>query len=81
MTDVEFPTVDGSRACLTGLVSVWHVGDGERVEPGRVVAEVELGDVETEVLAPAAGVLRHLVSVDEISAQGVPIARVEQAEE
>ncbi|MHB1063259.1 MAG: biotin/lipoyl-containing protein [Georgenia sp.] len=74
---VEFPVLDASRACQAGAVSYWHVSDGEQVARGRVLAEVQVGDVEAEVLAPASGTVHLVVAQDESTAQGAPIARIE----
>lgn len=75
---VEFPVLDSSRACQAGVLSCWHVADGVHVARGRVLAEVQVGDAETEVLAPASGTVHLMVAADEATAQGAPIARIEQ---
>lgn len=74
---VEFPVLDASRACQAGVLSHWHVADGVHVARGRVLAEVQVGDAEAEVLAPASGTVHLMVAPDEATAQGAPIAQIE----
>ena len=43
-----------------GTVLEWHAELGERVEKGQVVLLIESDKAETEIEAPADGVLRHI---------------------
>jgi pyruvate/2-oxoglutarate dehydrogenase complex dihydrolipoamide acyltransferase (E2) component len=58
-----------------GVVLVWHAAEGDRVEAEQVVCEVTTDKVDTEVLAPAGGVLAEIViAVGEAVPVGAPLA-------
>jgi acetyl-CoA/propionyl-CoA carboxylase biotin carboxyl carrier protein len=60
----------GIVAPISGSLLAWQVEDGARVQPGDVVAVMEAMKMETQVLAPTAGVLRHQVSAGSLVQQG-----------
>ena len=50
------------------VLSHWFVKDGEMVEPGRLIAEIETSKANVEVLAPEAGYLYwRFIENEEIS--------------
>ena len=66
-----------------GMVVAWHVGEGDTVVEGDVIAEVETEKVENDLEAPCAGVIaRILVDEDEIVDVGTVLAVIaaDQAE-
>lgn len=64
-----------------GTVVAWHVGEGERVVEGQVIAEVETEKVENELEAPCAGVVaRILVQEDETVDVGTVLAVIDPAD-
>ena len=44
-----------------GLVVRWHLEEGDRIEAGKLLLEIESDKVTTEIEAPASGVLRKIV--------------------
>lgn len=64
-----------------GTVVAWHVGEGERVVEGQVIAEVETEKVENELEAPCAGVVAQiLVQEDETVDVGTVLAVIDPAD-
>jgi pyruvate dehydrogenase E2 component (dihydrolipoamide acetyltransferase) len=57
--DVVMPQLGETVA--EGTLTIWHKKPGERIEPGEVLFEVETDKVDTEVPAPAAGVLTEIL--------------------
>jgi pyruvate dehydrogenase E2 component (dihydrolipoamide acetyltransferase) len=60
-----------------GTVIAWHKAEGEKVEVDELVCEIATDKVDTEVLAPAAGVITRLVAAEgETVAVGEPLAEL-----
>ena len=57
-TEVFMPKVDMDMA--SGKVAAWHVAEGERVEKGAPLFDIETDKAAMEVESPASGVLRHV---------------------
>ena len=76
MSDVPFPTLSQKQPDSEGVLSVWFVTDGEKVQEDQLIAEVQVDKVAAEVPAPRTGVITLLVKEDEAVAQGTPIARI-----
>ncbi|GAP11407.1 pyruvate/2-oxoglutarate dehydrogenase complex, dihydrolipoamide acyltransferase (E2) component [Bellilinea caldifistulae] len=58
-----------------GTLVRWVVGEGEAIEKGQVLAEIETDKATVEVESSAAGVVyRHLVKAGDIVPVGTPIA-------
>ena len=65
-----------------GTVVAWHVGEGERVVEGQVIAEVETEKVENELEAPCAGVVAQiLVQEDETVDVGTVLAVIDPGDD
>ena len=45
----------------TGILSAWHKQEGDRVEAGEVIAEVETEKITNELEAPVSGVIASLL--------------------
>jgi pyruvate dehydrogenase E2 component (dihydrolipoamide acetyltransferase) len=69
--EVILPRVDMDMTA--GRISKWHVLDGERVEKGAVIFEIETDKAAMEVEAPAAGVIRTLANTTGAS---IPVGSV-----
>ena len=76
--DITLSSVGGEYMESAVLVE-WHAAEGARVAAGDVVAVVETAKAATEIEAPAAGVLRILVSQGEEVAVGTVLGRVGEA--
>jgi pyruvate dehydrogenase E2 component (dihydrolipoamide acetyltransferase) len=48
-----------------GLVVRWHVEEGEQIETGKLLLEIESDKVTTEIEAPTSGVVRKIVVLGE----------------
>lgn len=64
---------DGSE----GVITEWLADDGDTVRQGDIIAEVMTEKVQHEIRAPASGVLRPRVKIDEVVTKGAVIATVE----
>src|SRR5439155_13125101 len=58
--EVKIPAVGESIS--SGVVSVWHKKNGERVEKGDTLLTLETDKVSTEISAEAAGILQTRVA-------------------
>jgi pyruvate/2-oxoglutarate dehydrogenase complex dihydrolipoamide acyltransferase (E2) component len=58
------------------VVTAWFVGDGDPVEPGQLIAEVQAEKVSQDVEAPIGGTVVGCVPINEPVAQGDPICSV-----
>jgi len=72
--EVRMPVLTDSGE--DGVVTAWFVDDGAEIQEGALLAEVQVEKVADEVHAPAAGVVRDLVAINEPVAQGAPICRI-----
>ena len=77
MTELLFPPLSTQRPDAEGVVTRWFVADGAQVDPGQLVAEVQVDKVDAEVDAPAGGRLRIVVAEDGVAHQGDVIGRIE----
>ncbi|MEQ8818669.1 MAG: 2-oxoglutarate dehydrogenase complex dihydrolipoyllysine-residue succinyltransferase [Sumerlaeia bacterium] len=73
--EVKVPSVGESVS--EGILAVWSVPDGGYVEKGATLFEIETEKVSTEVPAPAAGVVKHLVSEGDDVAVGAVVAEID----
>ncbi len=48
-----------------GLVILWHVREGDGIEAGKPLLEIESDKVTTEIGAPASGVVRKIIVAEE----------------
>jgi pyruvate/2-oxoglutarate dehydrogenase complex dihydrolipoamide acyltransferase (E2) component len=75
LVDVTMPQMGVSVA--EGTVVAWRVGVGDRIEAEQTICEISTDKIDTEVPAPASGVVAEiLVSVDQTVDVGVVLARV-----
>ncbi|HLH67221.1 MAG TPA: dihydrolipoamide acetyltransferase family protein [Solirubrobacteraceae bacterium] len=79
LIDVTMPQMGVSVA--EGTVVQWRVAVGERIEADQPICEISTDKIDTEVPAPAAGVLEEvLVPVDTTVAVGTVLARLRAVE-
>ena len=75
LVDVALPAM--GESVTEGTVLEWHVQVGDAVQEGDTVVEVSTDKVDTEVPAPASGVLAEiLVGPDETAPVGAPLGRI-----
>jgi pyruvate/2-oxoglutarate dehydrogenase complex dihydrolipoamide acyltransferase (E2) component len=60
-----------------GTLVAWLVPDGATVDAGQVIYRLETDKVESDVEAPAAGVLRHLAAEGATYPVGTPVGSIE----
>ena len=60
--EVILPKVDMDME--SGVIAKWLVQEGQRVEEGTLLFEMEPGKAMMEVESPSAGVIRDLAPVD-----------------
>lgn len=77
-TEVKIPAVGESIS--SGVVSAWHVKDGEMVNSGDVLLTLETDKVSTEITAEESGVVRIKVQEGEEVKIGEVVAVIEPAE-
>lgn len=70
--EVIMPKVDMDMA--SGKIVCWHVAEGESVEKGAPLFDIETDKAAMEVEAPASGVLRHPVVEGSVVAIGEAVA-------
>ncbi|MBA2765475.1 MAG: 2-oxo acid dehydrogenase subunit E2 [Actinomycetota bacterium] len=76
VVDVVMPQLGVS--VVEGTVVEWRKAVGDRVEADEIVVEVSTDKIDTEIPAPAAGVVSELlVGAGETVAVGMPLARIE----
>ena len=65
-----------------GLVVLWHVEEGDQIEAGKLLLEIESDKVTTEIEAPASGVVRKIiVRADEIVPCGTVVGIITDTED
>jgi pyruvate dehydrogenase E2 component (dihydrolipoamide acetyltransferase) len=63
------------------LLSVWLVGEGEQVSPGRAIFELETEKTTAEVESEAGGFVHHLVPVGQAVPIGATVALIAETQE
>jgi pyruvate/2-oxoglutarate dehydrogenase complex dihydrolipoamide acyltransferase (E2) component len=77
VADVLFPRLSEQEPTAEGVLATWFVSDGDQVAGGQLLGEVMVEKVSGEVVAPASGRVRLLVSEDQTVRQGEVIAQVD----
>ena len=78
-TEVIIPAM--GESITSGILAAWHVKDGEHVEEGQSIFELETDKITSEATAEVAGILNILVEADEEVEIGQVVARIEPAAE
>ena len=74
--EVILPKVDMDMD--SGTIVEWKVAEGDRVQQGDIVFEMETGKAMMEVEAPVTGIIRSLVGITgEPVAIGTPVAWID----
>ncbi len=77
--EVILPKVDMDMD--SGVISVWKVAEGDFVNQGDIIFEMETGKAMMEVEAPGTGIIRDLASVTgEPVAVGTTVAWIHRQE-
>ena len=78
-TEVTIPAMGESIS--SGILAAWHVKDGEHVQEGQSIFELETDKITSEATAEVAGIINILVEADEEVEIGQVVARIEPAAE
>ena len=76
-TEVSIPAM--GESITSGILAAWHVKDGEHVEEGQSIFELETDKITSEATAEVAGIINILVEADEEVEIGQVVARIEPA--
>jgi len=74
-TDIQVPKL--AMGMTEGRIIEWMVEDGDTVEAGQPIYELETDKTSVEIEAPVAGVLRILAEEDETYDVGHVVASIE----
>jgi pyruvate dehydrogenase E2 component (dihydrolipoamide acetyltransferase) len=75
--EVILPKVDMDME--SGVIAAWRVADGDRVNEGDILFDMETGKATMEVESPASGVIRNLTpATDAPIAVGTPVAWIDE---
>jgi pyruvate dehydrogenase E2 component (dihydrolipoamide acetyltransferase) len=74
--EVILPKVDMDME--SGVIVAWKVAEGDRVQAGDILFEMETDKAMMEVEAPGSGVIRNLAEItNQPIAVGTPVAWIE----
>jgi len=76
MTEVLFPQLSDQDPDGEGVLATWFVDDAATVAGGELIAEVMVGKVTSEVIAPVPGAIHLKVKEDDVVRQGSVIATI-----
>ncbi|QDC02527.1 biotin carboxylase N-terminal domain-containing protein [Mesorhizobium sp. 8] len=74
------PDKNAVHAPVPGVLALWRVSDGDRVETGDVVAVMDAMKMETTVAAPHGGRITLLAKAGSMQTAGAVIARIAPAD-
>ena len=74
---VRFPPMSKDDPDAEGIVGTWFVRDGQAVNAGQIIAEVQVEKVSQDVEAPVSGVIRLSVPEEAPVHQGDIIATID----
>jgi 2-oxoglutarate dehydrogenase E2 component (dihydrolipoamide succinyltransferase) len=77
LVDIIIPEM--GESVRTGVVAKWLKGDGDHVQRDQPVMELETDKITAEIVAPAAGRLKHLAKVGQTVEVGAPVGQVDDA--
>lgn len=75
LVDIIIPEM--GESVRTGVVARWLKGDGDFVQRDQPVMELETDKITAEIVAPAAGRLKHLAKVGQTVEVGAPVGQVD----
>ena len=77
MAEVKVPVLP--EKAKEGLIAEWHVGEGDTVDEGDDIVEIEAGGETLTLSAPAAGVVTDIYFEDGEEVQpGETVAEIEE---
>ena len=76
MIEIKVPTV--GESITSGILGVWNKPDGSYVKSGDPIFEIETDKVTSEIVAEAAGTLKHLVKAGDTVQIGQVVASIDE---
>jgi pyruvate/2-oxoglutarate dehydrogenase complex dihydrolipoamide acyltransferase (E2) component len=76
-TAINIPKL--GMAMSEGILSEWHVKDGDTVEIGTLLYTIETDKVQQDIESPAAGIVRLIGEEEETYPVGTLVAEIEPA--
>ncbi len=76
MIEIKVPTV--GESITSGILGVWNKPDGFYVKAGDPIFEIETDKVTSEIVAEAAGTLKHLVKAGDTVQIGQVVASIDE---
>ncbi len=76
MTEVLFPVIDEREPEAEGVLATWFVGNGDGVEEGQLLCEVQVEKSSADVESPDAGTIYFKATEGDVVRQGTVIATV-----
>src|SRR5476651_1398943 len=73
--EIKVPAV--GESITSGLLGVWNKPDGAYVKSGEPIFEIETDKVTAEVVAEAAGILKHLAKAGDTVQIGQVVASID----
>ncbi len=77
MSEVRFPALKEDEPDAEGLLATWFVGDGDAVEEGELLCEVQVEKTSADIEATSAGTIRFKAAEGDVVRQGTVIATIE----
>ena len=74
--EIKVPTV--GESITSGVLGVWNKPDGAYVKSGEPIFEIETDKVTSEIVAEAAGQLKHLVKAGDTVQIGQVVASIDE---
>jgi pyruvate/2-oxoglutarate dehydrogenase complex dihydrolipoamide acyltransferase (E2) component len=76
MADLSMPKLGVTMT--EGVLVQWLAGDGEQVTEGQLIYVIGTDKVDSEIPAPAAGILRRIAAEDQTYQVGELLGQIEQ---
>lgn len=77
VSEVRFPALKEDEPDAEGLLATWFVGDGDAVEEGQLLCEVQVEKTSADIEATSAGTIRFEAAEGDVVRQGTVIATIE----
>ncbi len=77
MSEVRFPALKDGEPDAEGLLATWFVADGDAVEEGQLLCEVQVEKTSADIEATSAGTIRFQAAEGDVVRQGMVIATIE----
>lgn len=77
VSEVRFPALKEDEPSAEGLLATWFIEDGDTVDAGELLCEVQVEKISVDVEAPMRGTIRFEAAEGDVVRQGAVIATIE----